>query len=62
MRKKKEEQLQKIRGQFIKIELKTIPKSLKHYQWQPLKQIHKLAFPKFINQYLECKELQGNLF
>ena len=53
---------QKIRGQFIKIELKTIPKSLKHYQWQPLKEIHKLAFPKFINQYLESKELQGNLF
>ncbi|HEX3024056.1 MAG TPA: NUDIX domain-containing protein, partial [Chitinophagaceae bacterium] len=44
---------QKITGQFIKIKLKKIPSSLQHYQWQPVKKLKQLAFPKFINQFLE---------
>ena len=43
---------QQIKGQFIKIKLKKIPSPLQHYQWQPIKKISALAFPKFINQYL----------
>lgn len=42
---------QQIKGQFIKIRLHTIPDSLKHYQWLPIKKLNELAFPKFINQY-----------
>ncbi len=53
---------QLIKGQFIKINLPTIPTALKYYQWQPIKQLSKLAFPKFINGYLEMKQVQGNLF
>ena len=47
---------QQIKGQFIKIQLNTIPDSLKHYQWLPTKKLHELAFPKFINQYLLLPE------
>ena len=43
---------QQIKGQFIKLKLKKIPKPLAHYQWQPIKKLSVLAFPKFINQYL----------
>lgn len=43
---------QKISGQFIKLRLKKIPASLQKYQWQPIKSLNVLAFPKFINQYL----------
>jgi len=43
---------QQIKGQFIKLKLKKIPKPLAHYQWQPIKKLTALAFPKFINQYL----------
>ena len=46
---------QQIKGQFIKLKLKKIPKSLEHYQWQPIKKLSALAFPKFINQYLSQK-------
>lgn len=44
---------QTIKGQFFRIELKSIPKPLEHYQWVTNKEMKKLAFPKFINAYLE---------
>jgi A/G-specific adenine glycosylase len=47
---------QQIKGQFIKVKLKKIPKSLEHYQWQAIDKIKLLAFPKFINQYLSQGE------
>ncbi len=53
---------QNIKGQFIKIKLSIIPSALKHYQWMDKRSIKKLAFPKFINQYLEQSYLQSNLF
>jgi A/G-specific adenine glycosylase len=43
---------QKIKGQFIKIDLKAIPIVLKKHDWLPLTELKKLAFPKFINQFL----------
>ena len=53
---------QVIKGQFIQVKLTTIPKSLQHYQWLHDDEIAKLAFPKFITQFLEMESLQGNLF
>jgi A/G-specific adenine glycosylase len=53
---------QKIKGQFIKIELNKVPVMLKKYQWQPALQLSQLAFPKFINHFFEKKEIQRNLF
>ena len=44
---------QLIKGQFIKVSISSIPKNLLKAQWQPLKELQQLAFPKFINQYLE---------
>ena len=46
---------QLIRGQFIKVEIDSIPKQLEKHQWLPSNDITKLAFPKFINQYLMDK-------
>ncbi len=53
---------QQIKGQFIRIQLITMPKTLQHYHWQDAEKLNELAFPKFINQYLEMPLLQGNLF
>jgi A/G-specific adenine glycosylase len=53
---------QKIKGQFIKVVLPTIPKALKNNQWLSVNEVNQLAFPKFINQFLEEKETQGLLF
>jgi len=53
---------QQIKGQFIKIKLSSIPASLKKYEWIDKKKIKKIAFPKFINQYLEQLYLQSALF
>jgi A/G-specific adenine glycosylase len=44
---------QTIRGKFFKIALPAVPKPLKHYQWLQPKDVKKLAFPRFINAYLE---------
>ena len=44
---------QLIKGQFIKVSISSIPKNLSKAQWHPLKDLQLLAFPKFINQYLE---------
>ncbi len=48
---------QQIKGQFISVRLNTVPAFLKKYQWQPVKNIRKLPFPKFITQYLEAGSL-----
>lgn len=53
---------QLIKGQFISVKLTTIPKLLAHYEWVDVNGLSELAFPKFINQYLETPSLQGNLF
>jgi len=42
---------QLIKGQFIKVEIKSIPKQLNKHQWLPMNEVAKLAFPKYINQY-----------
>lgn len=44
---------QQIKGQFIEVKLEKIPRSLKGGQWQPMKSIRELAFPKLITQYLQ---------
>ena len=44
---------QNIEGQFIIVALKTIPESLKYLTKIDISGLHKFAFPKFINQYLE---------
>jgi len=44
---------QTIKGQFFEIELKAIPKSLEHYLWVTGEEMKQMAFPKFINAYLE---------
>lgn len=43
---------QKIEAIFLEIELPSIPKSLKKYQWINADDINKIAFPKTINEYL----------
>ena len=53
---------QLIKGQFIRVKLAIVPTMLQHYNWLPVNQITTLAFPKFINQYLELPTLQSNLF
>ncbi len=47
---------QEIRGQFMHVRLKSVPKSLQNQQWQTIKAIRKLSFPKFITQYLDNRE------
>ena len=42
-----------IKGQFIQIKLSSIPENLSHHQWISLKDLSALAFPKFINEYLQ---------
>lgn len=46
---------QTIKGQFFRIELKSIPKPLEHYRWVTKKEMQKFAFPKFINSFLESE-------
>lgn len=53
---------QEIKGQFIKIKLSSIPSSLEHYDWVDAKKLKKLAFPKFINQFMEMEAMQQDLF
>ncbi len=43
---------QLIKGQFIKVEIKSMPTQLQKHQWLPMNEVVKLAFPKYINQYL----------
>ncbi|MEO7532164.1 MAG: NUDIX domain-containing protein, partial [Sediminibacterium sp.] len=44
---------QQIKGQFIRVQLQNIPAFLQKYQWEPVKGLRKLPFPKFITSYLE---------
>ena len=44
---------QQITGQFIRVQLRSIPEFLAKYSWQPIKKLRKLPFPKLITQYLE---------
>lgn len=53
---------QQIKGQFIEIQINTIPNIMQHYQWIGAKQLPSLAFPKYINQYIESPKLQHILF
>jgi A/G-specific adenine glycosylase len=46
---------QKIKGQFFRVGLAEVPKPLRHYEWISRKAMEKLAFPRFINQYLEME-------
>ena len=48
---------QQLKGQFIHIQLQNVPPMLQHYQWCPISGLPQLAFPKFINQYLETVAL-----
>ena len=43
---------QQIKGQFIRIQLKSIPAFLQKHQWQAVNTLRKLPFPKFITGYL----------
>ena len=53
---------QQIKGQFIRVELTSIPNFLKKYDWQPAESIRKMAFPKLITSYLEMPYLQKTMF
>jgi A/G-specific adenine glycosylase len=53
---------QEIKGQFIKVGLKSIPENLEHYAWVDSKKLKKLAFPKFINLFLDNESLQQSMF
>jgi A/G-specific adenine glycosylase len=55
---------QEINGYFIKMWLSIIPASLHQegYEWVPIADAKKLAYPRFINQQLELEHLQGQLF
>jgi len=44
---------QTIKGQFIHVVLKNIPPPLSHYQWVNRKVLEQMAFPRYINQYLQ---------
>ncbi|MDB5209614.1 MAG: A/G-specific adenine glycosylase [Sediminibacterium sp.] len=45
---------QQIKGQFIRVELKTIPPFLHKYKWELISKLRKLPFPKFITAFLEA--------
>lgn len=42
---------QQIKGQFISVQLESIPAFLKKYPWYSSKALQKMAFPKFITQF-----------
>ncbi len=43
---------QQIKGQFIRVQLNSVPAFLKPFSWYSLQGLQKLAFPKLITQYL----------
>ncbi len=53
---------QNIQGQFIKIKVLEIPAILQNNQWINIKNLNKLAFPKLINQYLQSKIFNADIF
>lgn len=52
---------QQIKGQFIRVQLNTIPGFLKKHPWHTVKGLQKLAFPRFITQYREVFSLSSRL-
>lgn len=50
---------QKISGQFIELRLKSLPKSLTHLTIIKETDIASLAFPRFINQFLEAQTMSN---
>jgi A/G-specific adenine glycosylase len=48
---------QTIEGQFILIEIETIPEALQHFEKVPVEKVKSLAFPKFMNMFLQDNEL-----
>lgn len=44
---------QQIKGQFIRVQLETVPAFLSNDNWVPVKGLKKLAFPRFITAYME---------
>ncbi|MDB5193197.1 MAG: mutY [Segetibacter sp.] len=50
---------QNIKGRFIVIDLKTVPKSLTHFKSMAVESFAMLAFPKFINMFLDDYPLFG---
>jgi A/G-specific adenine glycosylase len=46
---------QKIKGQFLRVQLPVVPKPLEHYSLVSKKEMQKLAFPRFINQFMEAE-------
>lgn len=49
---------QHLQGQFFLIELKTIPKALKHFDLVKIDDLQLLAFPKLINSYLQMHPIK----
>jgi A/G-specific adenine glycosylase len=46
---------QNIKGQFFRVQLPAVPKPLEHYLPVSKKEMQKLAFPKFINRFLQAE-------
>lgn len=53
---------QQIKGQFIRVTLSSIPPFLSHYEWREANRLKELAFPKFVNSYLDLPVMQQLLF
>jgi A/G-specific adenine glycosylase len=49
---------QNLSGKFIKVYLQDVPASLQGYSAVSVNELNKLAFPKFINQYLQDHPLE----
>ena len=49
---------QNLQGQFFVVQLESLPKSLRHFEKINMNDIASLAFPRFINSYLEKYPLQ----
>ncbi len=44
---------QQIKGQFIRVQLHSIPPFLRNYRWELVSSLRKLPFPKFITAYMQ---------
>ena len=53
---------QLIAGQFITVKLKKKPPEKENFQWVDNKKLNQLAFPQFINQFLNERVKQSSLF
>ncbi len=48
---------QLIKGQFIRVQMGSLPHQFNRFQWQPIETLKDLAFPRFITQYLASWEV-----